>query len=85
MKTVASGNWPVKIEQPLPLQLPLLHTPSHHAHLAGPIRAAVYTTGTHRLRDQCVCIRSTREPLTWGKQRSPGGRAERGRLHWMSS
>lgn len=46
MKIVASGNWPVKIEQPLPLQLPLLHTPSHHAHLAGPIRAAVYTTGT---------------------------------------
>lgn len=45
MKAVASGNWPVKIEQPLPLQLPLLPTPSHRAHLAGQIHADVYITG----------------------------------------
>lgn len=45
----------------------------------------------HRLRDQCVCIRSTCKPCTHrafdlvGKTAFTCGKAERGRQHWTWS
>lgn len=92
MKTVASGNWPVKIEQPLPPASscpsfpppPTMHT-SQGRYVLQCIPQA------HRLRDQWECIRNTRqpctrEPWTWGKTATHLGEGrERGKLHRLWS